>query len=186
MEKTVADWVKKDATGIFRRFPTATAQYKKVSYIMTLGFGGGRRSKSCSTGASNLVSTARKKAGKSFPRPFSEGMTLGTVRKLKFGVGGSGVAARIPSHSSVTMKETVILGLEWRMRRQRLSMGFIWPLPGCGNATMLQPEVSPAMFRRRRVQIFLSFFLASTFLFCVEGRECKLSIEFESCYIIFC
>lgn len=160
MEKTVADWVKKEATGIFRRFPTATAQYKKVSYIITLGFGGGRRSKSCSTGASNLVRTARKKPGKSFPRPFSEGMTLGTVRKVKLGVGGGGVAARRPRHSSVTMNETVKLGLDWSMRRQRLSMGFIWPLPGCGNATMWQPEVSPAMSMRWRLQRFLFFFFS--------------------------
>ena len=94
-----------DANGIFLRFPTPTAQNRKVSNKITVA-GGSSRSRRRSNGAPNLVMVASKKELWSAARTSSEGTTLGTVAKWM--LSGLGSTPMKPSHSSVTTKVTMI------------------------------------------------------------------------------
>ena len=113
--------------------PKPIAQYKWVSATMAF-IGGWSRSRSSSKCTSIFVFTAFRKPGKSFPRPTSEGMQLGTVAN-RIWAGGFGSELMNPSHSSVTMKLMRISAVFEARSLHKFIIALMWLRLGYGIAT---------------------------------------------------
>jgi len=120
------DDVQNAATGIFLRFPTRTAQNRKLSQMINVD---GRswstsRSSNRSNGASISVITASTTSINLSPT------TLGMVSNLM--LSGFGSEFIRVSHSCVTTKVTRMLGLLETSNLLKFIIGFMCPLDGYG------------------------------------------------------